>query len=203
MASNPAGSSERAGRPGVVTAVCVLLLVAAAGQVVATAATLAQIGALRHGYTAAFAGTRIAGAQDMMVSITAATAFAFGALFTAAFVLLAVQNARGRRVARVLTWVVGALSICWSGTNLVSTAVGVAGLTGGAGNGGPSRDAIRRALEAALPGWYQPVLTVTGLVTIVAVVAAMVILAMPLVHDFYDRPGHRAPARVPSAPPAT
>jgi hypothetical protein len=200
-----AASVEPKRRPTIVTVACWLLYLAAASQVLTAIVTLSQLNATKLAYKKLFAETSMKGAEDMFVAITAATAVGFGLLFAIGYVVLAILNGRGKNPARIVTWVIAGLAICFSGCGLVSSAVGFNGFGGsGAGNDAPSGQEIQQALNEAWPGWYQPLLTTISIVSLAALVVAVVLLALPIANDFFRKtrePGWE-PA-VPSVPPPT
>jgi hypothetical protein len=198
-----AGSVEPKRRPAVVTAACWLLYLAAACQVLSAVVTLSQLGAMKEAYRKLFADTATKGFEDVLVAITAATTVGFGLIFAVGYVVLGILNGKGKNPARIVTWVVAGLSICCSGSGLVSNAIGINGFSGGK-NGGPTSQEIQRALEAALPGWYQPTLTTIGIISIAALVTAVVLLALPIANGFFRKPPQPAwEPPVPQMPPPT
>jgi hypothetical protein len=205
-AAGPVGPVEPVGpkkRPGVVTAACWLLYVAAACQVLYAVVTVSQLGATKEAYKKVFADTSMKGAEDMLVAITAATTVGVGLLFAIGYVVLAILDGRGRNVARIITWVIGGLSICCSGYGLASSAIGFSGISGNSGNG-PSASQIKQALNDALPGWYQPVLTTIGIISVAALVTVVILLALPMASEFFRRPKQpNWEPPVPSMPPPT
>jgi hypothetical protein len=165
---------------------------------------LSQLGATKAAFTKAFAGTQLAGAEDMMVAITGATTVGRSLLFAVGYTVLGVLNGRGKNPARVVTWAVAVLSICCSGSDLASNAIAATSFGGNASAGGPSSQQIQQTLREHLPGWYQPALTTTNLISIAAILAAVVLLALPIANEFFRKtrePGWEPP--VPSVPPPT
>jgi Ni/Fe-hydrogenase subunit HybB-like protein len=197
-AVEPAGSVRR---PGVVTVACWLLYLAAVCQVLTAVITLSQLGATRQAYKKIFAGTSMEGAEATLVAITAATTVGVGLIFAIGYIVLAILDGRGKNPARIVTWVVAGLSICCSGSGLVSNAVGFSSFGGNARNGAPTSQQIQQALKDALPGWYQPLLTTVGIVSIAALVTAVILLALPLANDFFRKP--KQPVWEPPVPPPT
>src|SRR5262249_17731210 len=157
------------------------------GQVLYATVTLSQLGVTKEAYQKVFAGTSMKGAEDMLVAITAARTVGVGLLFAVGYVVLGILDGRGKNPARIVTWVGAGLSICCSGGSLLSTAVGFTGFGGGSGKG-PSRKEIQRALRDAWPGWYQPLLTTIGVISVAALVTAVILLALPAAGEFFRRP---------------
>jgi hypothetical protein len=163
---------------------------AAGCQLVIVVVTLSQLGTVNDAYQRAFAGSSMTGAPAMLVAITAATAVGIGLLLAVGYGVLGVLDSRGRRAARIVTWVFGGVSACCTGSNLLWDAVGLNRLGGSHGTNAPSAGQVQDALDAALPGWYHPVLAWIGIADIVALVVAVVLLALPPANDFF-----RGPAR--------
>jgi hypothetical protein len=199
-----ATSVEPKRRPAVVAAACWLLYLAATCQVLSAIVTLSQLGATKQAYTQVFADTPMKGAEAMFVAIEAASAVVFGLLFAVGYVVLAILNGRGKNPARIVTWVIAGLAICLSGCALVSSAGGLSGLGGGnAANGAPSGQQIQQALSAARPGWYEPVLITISAISLLALVAAVVLLALPTANGFFRNTPEPPVAPVAPVPPPT
>jgi hypothetical protein len=190
-------------RPAVVTAACWLLYFAAACQVVLAIIAISQLGTTKEAYQKAYADSTVKGAADVAVAV-AATVIAIGFLLAIGYVVLAILDGRGKNPARIVTWVIGGVSICCSAGSVVSNASGLSSMGGGGGNGAPSGKQIQDAMNAALPGWYQPVLTTIGLIAIFALVAVVILLALPAANDFFRKPKQQVwEPPTPSVPPPT
>jgi hypothetical protein len=196
-----AGPVEPKPRPTVVNVASWLLYLVAVFQVLYAIITLSQLSATKEAYKKVFADTSMKGAEDMLVAITAATTVGVGLIFAIGYVVLAILDGRGKNPARIVTWVVAGLSICCSGYGLISTAAGFTGFGGNSGNG-PSAKDVQKALKDALPGWYQPTLTTLGLISVLALIGVVVLLALPAANDFF-RKAPAQPAWEPPVPPPT
>jgi hypothetical protein len=204
--AGPAGPAEQVAprpRPTVVTVGCYLLYVAAVCQVLTAVITLSQLGATKEAYRKVFADTSMKGAESMLVAITAASTVGIGLLFAVGYVVLSILDGRGKNPARIVTWVVGGLAICCSGSGLLASATGFSGFGGGSTNG-PTPKEIQQALHDALPGWYQPLLTTVGAIGIIALLTTVVLLALPAANEFFRRPAQPVwEPPVPPVPPPT
>lgn len=184
-------STPARSRPGVVTISSYLLILFAVLQVIGLIITLATIGKIRDALQDAYADTS-GETADAIGTVTYAIgigAAVFSLLLAAALVVLALLNNRGKNGSRITTWVLGGIMICCSGGNLVSGAAG--GFTGGAGGtsgDAPSPDEIQRRLDAALPGWFTPVNTLLGVIGVLALLAALILLALPKANEFFRKP---------------
>jgi hypothetical protein len=174
-------------RPGVVTVAVWLLVLVAALQVISAAVTLSQLSALRDAFDKLFADTAAKNAGSVMAVGNASVA-AFWLLLALGFVVLAIFVGRGKNPARIITWVVAAISICCAGTNLASTAIGFGRSFGSAGSGAPTPDQVEKAINEALPTWYQPLLTTVTVVSLVALVTTVVLLALPVANPYFRKP---------------
>ncbi|HWG98004.1 MAG TPA: hypothetical protein VNV66_01495 [Pilimelia sp.] len=174
-----------------------LLYAAAAAQLIGAVVALSTAGTYREVVEEQFAGVD---GGEAIAGVTAASAIVgavVGLLLGAGFVVLAIFNSRGKNASRITTWAVGGLSICCGGINLVSV------LTGGtlgmntSAPGQPSPEQLSAALEAALPGWYFPVLVAATLLGLLSLIGAVILLALPPSNEFFRKP---PPAWEPPAP---
>ncbi|WUR60147.1 hypothetical protein OHS32_01645 [Micromonospora chokoriensis] len=176
-------------RPSIVSISSYLLYLFLACQVISLIITLSTIGKTRDALRDAYAGSTVENA-DQVVDVF--VAFGVGAgvlLLLLAIVLgvLALFNNQGRNGARITTWIVGGIMVCCVGGGLVSNAAG--GFAGGQASGdGPSGDEIQRRLEEALPSWVTPVSLLLNAVSLIALLAALILLALPKANEFFRKP---------------
>jgi hypothetical protein len=197
---NPAAPATRR-RPGSVTASSYLLILVAVIQVINMVIALSVAGKMREAYKAAYAGTNMADQAETVASITAIATAVIGVLVAAGLVVLALLNNRGKNPSRIVTWVLGGLFLCCSGVGLAFSAAGNAFGMNNANNGNaPSPAEVQRALDANLPGWYQPVTTTLAAVSLLSLLAALILLALPSSNAFFRRP---QPTWEPPAPGST
>src|SRR4051794_27131787 len=185
-------------RPGVVTAAVWLLYLAAALQVLAAVITVSQLATMRDTYNQLFKGT-VPGAGDRVAALSAALTVGLGLLFAVGYLVLTVFIGRGKPAARYVTWGVALVSVCCTGTTLVSTTISVSDNVGG-GAGGPTAEEIQKAINAALPSWYQPALTTITAASMVAMVTVVVLLALPMANPYF-RPRTTPAAQTRTGPP--
>jgi hypothetical protein len=176
------------GRPAVVTYACYLLYLLAALQVVSAIAQFSVLGTYRDVMKRAFAETSSADAVATTTTIALAGAAVVALLFAVGYVVLAVFDGRGKQPARIVTWVVLGLSLCCGGYGLVGNVAG--GFGGSTGNvaGAPSQSQLRQMLKDGLPGWYQPVVLLLGVIGLLAAIAAIILLALPAANQFFRKP---------------
>ncbi|MEV1107033.1 MULTISPECIES: hypothetical protein [unclassified Micromonospora] len=177
-------------RPSTVTISSYLLYLFLACQVISLIITLSTIGKTRDVLRDAYAGSSADGAEQV-----ADFFFAFG-LGSAILVLLlavvlgvlAIFNNQGRNGARITTWIVGGIMVCCTGGTLLSGAAGGFN-TGGSGSGDmPSPEEVQRRLDEALPSWITPVSLLLGVVSLLALLAALILLALPKSNEFFRKP---------------
>ncbi|WP_233563575.1 hypothetical protein [Micromonospora musae] len=196
-------STPARSRPGVVTISSYLLILFAVLQLVGLIITLSTIGTIRDVLRDAYASTDPE-AADAVGGITYAIGIGgaiFALLIAVGLVVLALLNNRGKNGSRITTWVLGGIMICCSGGNLVSGAAGgfTGGATGGTSANAPSADEVQRQLDAALPGWFTPLSTALSLIGVLALLAALILLALPKANEFFRKP---QPAWEPPVPGA-
>ena len=175
-------------RPGLVTISSYLLMFFAALQLIGLILTLAISGKLRQAFEDAFEGT----ASEVDGLGTAVVVFAVAAsavllLIALALVVLAIFNNRGKNGSRIATWVVGGIMVCCVGGGLVNGAAGFSGSTGSTSGDAPSAEELERSMNAVLPSWYNPVSTLLGVVSLLALLAALILLALPKSNEFFRK----------------
>lgn len=104
-------------------------------------------------------------------------------------VLLAGLNQRGSRAARINTWVLGLLVLCWGSF----TSLGGQSPTP---RNAPDPAEYERLLAEAMPNWVEPVTVGTVLVSMLGVAVAMLLLVLPGANEFYR---HAHPPRLSAA----
>jgi hypothetical protein len=187
-------------RPAVVTYACYLLYLLAVLQVVSAIAQFSVLGTYSDIMKSAFANTSAAGAIATTTTITLAVAAVVALLFAVGYLVLAVFDGRGKQPARIVTWVVLGLSLCCGGYGLAGNATSGFGSNTGNVEGAPSSSELQQMLKDGLPGWYQPLLVLLGVIALIAAVAAIILLALPASNQFFRKP---EPVWEPPAPPAS
>lgn len=177
-------------RPGVVTISTYLLLLFAICQLISVVISLATIGTVREVMDDAYRDSTVEGAQnvaDLVVVVGVGTAIF---LLVAAFALfgLGLVNLRGKNGSRIATWIVGGILFCCSGFNLLSGLAGGLSTPGDTSGDMPSGEEIQRRLEEALPGWVTPVSMLLGVISLISLLAALILLALPKANEFFRKP---------------
>ncbi|MFY1696907.1 MULTISPECIES: hypothetical protein [unclassified Solwaraspora] len=186
---NPAAPPVKA-RPSTVTISSYLLFLTAALQVVGLIVALSVTGTMQQVYEDAYADFDGMEAIGTITTVTTIAGAIFGLLVAAGLVVLALLNNRGKNPSRIVTWVLGGIFLCCSGGGLALGAAGSALTpdTSGTDPNMPDPAQVQRDLEAALPGWYDPVNLLVGVVTVLALLAALILLALPPSNEFFRKP---------------
>ncbi|MGA4730790.1 hypothetical protein ACPB67_25525 [Micromonospora taraxaci] len=176
-------------RPSIVSISSYLLYLFLACQVISLIITLSTIGKTRDALRDAYAGSTVENA-DQVVDVFVAFGVGLGILLLLLAIVLGVLalfNNQGRNGARITTWIVGGIMVCCVGGGLFSNAAG--GFTGGQTSGdGPSGEEVRRRLEEALPSWVTPVSLLLGVISLIALITALILLALPKANEFFRKP---------------
>ncbi|MBM2616764.1 hypothetical protein JIG36_14470 [Actinoplanes sp. LDG1-06] len=173
-----------------------LLYGVAAIQVINAILTLSISSSLTDAVRDAYAGTEAEGAEAF-VSVAFIGGAVINLLLGVGFAVLGYFDSRGRNASRIVTWVIGGISLCCLGASLGSTAL-VGSVNSGSTTSGPSQDEVQRRLEDAMPSWYTPATTTLAVVGLLAILVVVILLALPAANDFFRKPA--AAAWDPSVP---
>lgn len=183
----PASSGPRP-RPGVVTVASYLLYAVALIEVFRGIVTLTTYSATSEALTAVYEGTQMAGSAKTIALLSTVGGAVLGIVLAAGFVVLGLLNGKGKNVSRIVTWVIGGLSLCCTGVSLGGTAL-LSSLEPGSNQaGGPSSAEVQARIDAAIPGWVTPVSTVTTVLILVLILATIILLALPASNEFFRKP---------------
>ncbi|MEU4552811.1 hypothetical protein [Micromonospora violae] len=177
-------------RPSIVSISSYLLFLFMALQVISLIITLSTFGKTRDALRDAYADSTVEGA-DQVADVFAVVGIGGSiVLLLLAVVLgvLALFNNQGRNGARITTWIVGGIMVCCVGGGLLSNAAG--GLNaggGGTGGDGPTPEEVQRRLEDALPDWVTPVSLLLGVLSLIALITALILLALPKANPFFRK----------------
>ncbi|MEU8253209.1 hypothetical protein AB0C06_02930 [Micromonospora inaquosa] len=177
-------------RPSIVSISSYLLYLFLALQVISLIITLSTFGKTQDALREAYADSTVEGA-DQVAEVFAVIGIAGSVLLLLLAVVLGVLalfNNQGRNGARITTWIVGGIMVCCVGSGLLGNAA--SGLTtgGGTGGDGPSPEEIQRRLEEALPSWLTPVSILLGVLSLIALITALILLALPKANEFFRKP---------------
>ncbi|MGW0435193.1 hypothetical protein ACWDV4_21965 [Micromonospora sp. NPDC003197] len=189
-AMNPATPPARQ-RPGVVTISSLLLFLVAGLQVLALITSFLVLDTMNDVYEQAYADTDLAGMSDSLSTFTTAGAIIgsiISLIIAVVLVLLAIFNNMGKNGSRIATWVIGGIFVCCSGFGLLGTVAGSSLSMETDSTTEPDPAEIQRMLDEALPGWYEPVTLATSLFTLIALLVALILLALPAANEFFRKP---------------
>jgi hypothetical protein len=200
-------------RPATVTVASILLYVVAGLQVIGAVIALVTLSTLTNAARDAYAGTTLPDGRSLAdLAVTGMTFAVIGGavlqlLLAVGFVVLGRLDSKGKNPARIVTWVVGGLGLCCAGSGLVNAALGGFNVRmSGTSTTGPDPAEVAQKLKDAMPAWDQPVTIAIQLVSVCALIAVIVLLALPAANVFFRKqppqtadPGYPT---YPSAPPA-
>lgn len=186
-------------RPTTVRVSSYLLYVTAAVSVITAVLSLSQISTINGVYKDVYAGTAAQG-TEAVAGISSAIGAVFYLVFAVGMVILAHFNNKGRQGSRITTWVIAGISACCTAggaiangfTNSILSSLGT---TSAAGQ--PSPAELQRKLNEALPSWYTPVTVTLAVVSALAAVGAIILLALPASNAYFRK---TAPGFDPSMP---
>lgn len=183
--NNPPAAGDKS-PPTTVRVSTYLLWLVAAVSLITAVITISVVGRMSDAYRDLYAGTAAEGSEAVIVGASV-IGVVISVLFAAGLVVLAIFNNRGRNGARITTWVIGAISLCCNGFGLAGTA-----LTGSMnlddGSGGPSAAEVERRLSEVLPSWYDPATITLAVISLLALLGAMILLALPASNAYFRKP---------------
>lgn len=173
-------------RPVTVTVAAYLLYAVAVLQVVNAILAFSTYGTLRDAIQNAYAGTEFEGSEGIVAAV-AVGGGVINLLLGLGFVALGFYDSKGKNPARIVTWVVGGISLCCLGLGLGSNAL-VGTMNADTSGAGPSSDEIQRQVNAALPGWYNGLTTTVSVLGLLVILAVVILLALPASNEFFRKP---------------
>jgi hypothetical protein len=184
--ATPPGPAPR-GRPITVTIASYLLYGAAALEVITAIMSLSTVGRTYDVVRDAYAGTADGSGIADVVLASAIVGAAINVLLAAGFAVLGALDSRGKNPARIVTWVVGGLSVCCSGIGLGGQAAISTTYTSTDPSGNLSQSQLNQSINDALPQWYRPVTLTLAAITLLAILAVIVLLALPASNAFFRK----------------
>jgi uncharacterized membrane protein len=191
-------------RPTTVTVAGWLLFAVAGIQIIAMAITLSQLGTIADVTEDAYRGTSAADGARVSTVVGTIVAAVLGVLFAIAYVVLAIFNNRGKNASRITTWVIGGIGACCGILGLITSAVGNSFNFRGGGDDLPDPSDVQRQINDAVPSWYRPSTIALGVIALLAVVAVLILLALPPSNEFFRKrePAWQPPMGYPPVPGA-
>jgi hypothetical protein len=198
----PAAANPPRPRPATVTAASYLLYLLAALQLLNMAVSLITMGTVMDVTNDAYQGTGPEGLGNIAGTIGVIAAVVSGLIFAAGYVTLGILNGKGKNAARIVTWVITGIGVCCYGVGMTGRSL-VGGFGGGGGQpgGGPSAAELQERMMEALPSWHQPYTFTVALISLLAAVAVIVLLALPPSNEFFRKPQPYGWQQPPGYPP--
>jgi hypothetical protein len=178
-------------RPASVTAASYLLYLVAALQLIAAVIALSILGPTQDAYRTAYQDfPELRGAADAIGTVGIAIGVTVAVLFAVGFVVLGILDGKGKNPARIVTWVVAGLGVCCSGIGVAGQAgsSALAGMGGGGNTNGPDPAEVQRIVDEALPSWYNPASITINALMLLALIAVIVLLALPAANAYFRKP---------------
>jgi len=174
-------------RPTIVTVAGWLLLGVGILQLISMVVGLSQLGTIADVYETAYRGTDQEDAARTGAVGGTVVASVLGGVLGIAYIVLTIFNNRGKNPARITTWVLAGIGACCGVVGLIGSALGGSfGMP--SGDDLPDPDEVQRQLEDALPSWYNPVLLTLGVIGLLALLAVIILLALPPANEFFRKP---------------
>ncbi|GAA0564491.1 hypothetical protein GCM10010172_54940 [Paractinoplanes ferrugineus] len=174
-------------RPTVVTAASYLLYLVAVLEVISAIIAFSIIGTVSDALKDVYAGTALSDSSETIIKASYSVGAVLALLLAAGFAILGYFDGRGKNGARITTWVIGGIALCCFGAGLGGNAVS-SSLGGSSGTtGGPTSDEVQRRVEDALPSWYTPVSTAVSVISLLALLAVIILLALPKSNEFFRK----------------
>lgn len=193
--------ATRPGRPTVVTAAVACLFVLAGVQLVSAVITVVAYGPMIDAARDYAGGTSDGDIVVTSLQIGRYGGFAIAAIFAIGYAVLGMFTGRGKNVARIIAWVVLGIGLCCNAGSLVSTAAGgMLNTSGSSSTGSVDMDELQRRMQDATPGWSTVAAYLLLAVSLIAGLAAVILLALPAANEFFRKV---QPAWEPPVPGAT
>ncbi|HKS98781.1 MAG TPA: hypothetical protein VJT31_04550 [Rugosimonospora sp.] len=172
-------------RPAAVTAAGFLLFGTAVLAVVIALLPLPYAGAASTAAKSAYAKIENG---DGIATAVSATIYVTVLIFILAGITLAifgVFNLRGSNGVRIATWVVGGVGVLCCGSSVL-----IGRLASGLGQNAntPDMQAAQKQVQAAYPSWYAGVQAGLTIVALLALIAVIILLALPAANGYFRRP---------------
>ncbi|WIM96646.1 hypothetical protein ACTOB_000095 [Actinoplanes oblitus] len=187
------GASPPHGRPTTVTISSVLLFVIAAAQVGYAFLTFSALNGAGDVYADEYSGTEFEDFGAGLTSLSVMTIVIY-LIVAVGLTLLGIFNLRGKQPSRVITWVVAGLLTCcavvvpYTSIVLVTQFATVAGENSTGTGQLPSQRELDARLADVVPGWFESAGVIFTLFTLGALIAVIILLAVPPSNRFFKKP---------------
>jgi len=118
------------------------------------------------------------------ITITFAVVAGVYLLFAIFYVILGLLNSKGKRAARVLSWILSGIALLCCG---IGGLIGQVGSATYSMNGTEYQDEMTQAIEDATPGWVAALDWITLLAFIVGSLLIIILLAVPASNEFFRK----------------
>ncbi|MDI6102877.1 hypothetical protein QLQ12_30090 [Actinoplanes sp. NEAU-A12] len=179
---NPAAPS----RPVTVTVSSSLLYLVVALQALSAVLALTMMGTVAAAYQDVLG-------QDPQVPDTGAFIRVMLVLTAILYLVIAVGlsvlaffNNKGKNASRIVTWVFAGLGLCCNAIGLGGSVSSTA--MSGTGQGGFNQRQVEQQVASAMPGWYEGVGLAITVLTVLALLAAIILLALPASNAYFRGP---------------
>jgi hypothetical protein len=172
--------------PTVVSAAVVCLFVLAAVQIINAFVTLVSFGPAIDAARDYAGGTTEGDAFVTAQQIGRYAGSAIALLFAIGFAVLGLFTNRGKNAARIVSWVVLGIGLCCNAGGLASIALGGV-LTGGSSGGAVDMEELQRRTTDAIPGWATATSYSLLTISILAALAAIILLALPASNEYFRK----------------
>ncbi|WP_204296645.1 hypothetical protein [Actinoplanes campanulatus] len=154
-------------------------------QLLSAVLVVSMIGTVTEAYQDAMDAEDFPAEISTFIGIVLVVTAGFYLLIAVGLVVLAIFNNRGKNGARITTWVIAGLGLCCNSLGLGGTVAGTA-----IGGTAPSTEQaqIEADVAAAMPGWYDAISLLTSVITVLALLGAIILLALPPSNAFFRRP---------------
>lgn len=187
--TTPAGP-QRAGTVTAATAmmyVLALLRLIVAGLAIYTATFYTKSNIITV-YQGGGADPAVAHAAASFFEKTYYASVVFTVVLAAVYFILAIFVGRGRREARIASWViVGLFDICFGASAVAINARGTGVLNGLGTNSGIDQKVMQQKLLELIPDWVVPAQLALGILGLAAASAVVILLALPSSNTYFRR----------------
>lgn len=104
--------------------------------------------------------------------------------FAVILLVLAALNLRGNQVSRIVTWVLGGIGVVCCACSLFFQ--GATGAILGAADE-TAKEAYERVVDA-FPSWYMPASITISILSVLVLLAALILLALPAANEYFRKP---------------
>jgi hypothetical protein len=172
-------------RPGTVTLASALLYLCGAIQLISIIPAFMAIAPVRSVIEEEFAGDPNADTALTATTIAIVIGVIFAVVIGVGAIVLGALIRRGKNPARIVTWVVAGIGVLCMGCGLAGSALQDSLTSVGAANA-ESAEIQQRILDAT-PGWTTVWENVTNVIVLVALVAVIILLAVPASNEFFRK----------------